>query len=343
MTRLNAVVVGAGLMGRWHADAARRAGASVTGVVDRDAGRARKLAHRVGGVPAFDDIGQALAAGKVDVVHVCTPLDSHLAVAVQAVGAGCHVLVEKPMVADTESADELFAAAAARGVVVCPVHQFLFQPGALQAVALLPAMGKLRHVEMEVASTGADPSAADRDDVALEILPHGLAFAARLCGTGIAAVDWDVVRVSAGEMAISAVVDETRLAIRISMRGRPPANRLRLVTDGGTIELDLFSGFAIVDRTSATRVMKIARPFYSAATLGVAASRNLLARAVRIETAYPGLRELVRRFYAAARGTEASPIPPAESRAVTELWSRLRHAIRPGRSALLSADFTHSR
>lgn len=344
---VHAVVIGAGLMGHWHAHAARRAGAAVVDIVDRDPARADALARRLGGARACASLGAALASGPaaaaVTVVHICTPLESHLSLATEALDGGGHVLVEKPLVADSESAEALYAIAAAHGRLVCPVHQFLFQPGAQRAAALRPALGTLRHLEMEVASTGADVSGHDRDDVALEILPHGLAFAARWCGPRIAACDWDLLRASPGELAVSTVVGATRVSIRISLHGRPPMNRLRLVGDGGTIELDLFNGFAVVDRSAATRLMKIARPLRSALALGVAASRNLVVRAAHAETAYPGLRELVRRFYAAIVGAGAPPIPVDESLAVTDVWSRLRRTLRTEPAALLSPVLTHPR
>lgn len=328
-------------MGRWHADAARRAGARVVAVVDRDAGRATALAARHRSARTFGSLDDALSGtsdgASTRVVHVCTPLASHVPVARAAIDAGCHVLVEKPLCEDSASADALFSAAAARRLVVCPVHQFLFQPGALRAAALLPTLGTLRHLEMEVASTGADAAGADRDTVALEILPHGLAFAVRLLGPSIASSGWEIMRASAGEMSIGTVHHETRVSLRISLRGRPPANRLRLVADEGTIELDLFSGFAVVDRTSASRIMKVVRPFRSATTLGAAAAGNLVRRALRAESAYPGLRELVRRFYSAALGKADAPIAADDARAVTAVWSRLRESLTSSAFPVLSA------
>lgn len=350
--RIEAFVVGAGLMGRWHAEAARRCGATVAGVVDRDVARAEALAARFPGARAVAGLGEAFGAPSgtpggspaLAVAHVCTPLESHLPIALDAIARGCHVLIEKPMVADAEAADRLHAAAASRGVIVVPVHQFLFQRGAARALSLLPALGPLRLIEMEIASTGAEGSSGARDAVALEILPHGLAFAARILGTRIAECEWAALRASPGEVTAMGVVGETRVSLRVSLHGRPPMNRLRLVTDGGTVDLDLFTGFAVVDRSLASRAMKLARPLRSALAQGAAASRELLHRALAAETAYPGLRELVRRFYASVRGTAATPIPVAETRAVTAAWARLRSLVSvAGSTAATPADLSPSR
>ena len=63
---------------------------------------------------------------------------------------------------------------------------------------------------------------------------------------------------------------------------------------------------------------KIVRPFSAAVRLFGTASMNLLGRAIRGETAYPGLQCLVQAFYAAARGTAPSPIPVEEAIAVAD-------------------------
>lgn len=341
--RMRAVVVGAGLMGRWHAAAARRVGAHVSAVVDRDTDRARGLARRHAGASVHADLSTVPAAAGLTVVHVCTSLDSHVPLALEALDAGYHVLVEKPEAPDNDSLDLVLRLAARRSLLVCPVHQFIFQRGLLRLTANLPSLGTLRHLEMEIASTGAEQSPSSRDDVALEILPHGLALAARLCGPGVGVASWAIERSSDGELAFGTSVGATRVSIRISMRGRPPANRLRLVADAGTVEADLFNGFAVWDRTGATRSMKLLRPLRSAMVLGAVAAANLVARVVRSETAYPGLRELVRQFYLAAAGEGTIPIPTEESRAVTAAWSKIRHSLTSRTPATLSADLSPTR
>lgn len=331
MSHPTVVIVGAGLMGRWHSHAARRAGAVVRAVVDSDTSRARSLAGAAGGASACARLEDALASGPVDVVHVCTPPPTHEALASAALEAGSHVLVEKPLAPDLAATRRLLARADASGRLLCPVHQFLFQAGTLWANAALPELGRLRLFEMRVCSAGAEGRPdAEHDAVALEILPHGLALAARCCPAPIASGEWRLRRAAAGELMVDSVVGGVAASIQVSMAGRPPVNQLQLVAEHGTIHADLFHGFAYVERGSRSRASKITRPFAVAMRHGAAATANLVRRTVRGEPAYPGLRELVSRFYAAVAGEAPNPIPAAETLAVAEVWGRLAASIGPG-------------
>ena len=285
------------------------------------------LARRFPGARAFERMDDALQAGPIDVVHMCTPLVSHVRLSLAALEAGCHVLVEKPFAEDLQSTNQLLTMAADRQRLLCPVHQFLFQRGALKAARELDSVGPLRHLEMAIASTGANVRPLSRDEVALEILPHALAFAARFCKAPIDMVSWECQRPAPGELTVAGTVGEVGVWARISMRGRPPSNELRLVAERGTIHLDLFHGFAIVDRSQSSKAMKIAGPFLSAGRTGAMAASNLLIRALLAETAYPGLRELVRRFYAAVTGNAPSPILPSETSAVMNVWDLIRRRL----------------
>src|SRR5438067_781469 len=88
---LETAIVGAGLMGRWHARAARRAGGRLRYVVDRDLRRASALKGASHGARAVTTIGAALADPAVGIVHVCTPSGTHAAPVASAIEAGCHV------------------------------------------------------------------------------------------------------------------------------------------------------------------------------------------------------------------------------------------------------------
>ncbi len=107
-------VVGCGLIGAKRCAAAE--GHEVAVVCDSDAGRAAALAARTG-ARAVADWREAVAA-DVDIVVVATPHDRLAAIALAAVEAGRHVLVEKPAGRSSAELRPIAAAAAARGVLV---------------------------------------------------------------------------------------------------------------------------------------------------------------------------------------------------------------------------------
>ncbi|WP_420113849.1 Gfo/Idh/MocA family protein [Pseudactinotalea sp.] len=110
-----ATVVGAGDISRVHLAALASIGVEVAAVVDLDLARAQERAASVGAVGS-SDLEAVLAAGDIDVVHVCTPHDQHLPVVVAALEAGVHVLVEKPLAHRLEDAERLAEAAASADV-----------------------------------------------------------------------------------------------------------------------------------------------------------------------------------------------------------------------------------
>jgi predicted dehydrogenase len=312
---VRAAVVGAGLMGRWHADAIQRAGGRVIAIVDADATRARQLASRLRERSAIaTDVGEALTQHAIDVVHVCTPVESHESVAGLAIEAGAHVLVEKPLASDAATVARLHAMAAEQGLLLCPVHQFLFQPGILLAERWLPTLGAVRHFEVVACSAGADgASDAQREVVARDILPHGLALARRLLGAASLTSEWSHAAGSPGELRATTSRGATSLSLVVSMHARPTENSLTLRCDGGTIRANLYHGFATLERGVPSRFEKLARPFTGASLVLAAAAANLARRTARGEPAYPGLRELVARFHLATTGASQPPVSASES------------------------------
>lgn len=109
-TTRTAAVVGAGDISRVHLTALAAIGVSVAAVVDHDLERATAAAAPLGATP-FTDVATMLASTDVDVVHVCTPHDQHLPVALAAIEAGRHVLQEKPLAHTLAAAEQLVEAA----------------------------------------------------------------------------------------------------------------------------------------------------------------------------------------------------------------------------------------
>ncbi len=317
-------------MGRWHADAIQRTGGRVVAIVDPDARRGEALANGLASRPAVvAALGRALREHAVEVVHVCTPLSTHQALVEEGLEAGVHMLVEKPLADDAATVERLHGLAVARGVLLCPVHQFVFQPGVLSAARALPSLGTVRQVDVLACSAGADDrSEEDREAVALDILPHGLALTRRLLGARLGAVSWRVGDGPPGELRATADVGDTSVMLAVSMRARPTENTLIIRCDLGTVRANLFHGYSTIERGIASRMDKISRPFVgSIATLG-AALHNLGARAARGEQAYPGLRELVMQFHHACASGAPSPISADESVDVARARDGIREARR---------------
>ncbi|OLM18629.1 MULTISPECIES: Gfo/Idh/MocA family oxidoreductase [unclassified Pseudonocardia] len=106
-----AAVIGCGDVAPVHLDAiAREAGIELVAVCDTDPVARAATAERHG-VPGYADHRTLLARARPDVVHVCTPHDQHVPVALDALDAGVHVLLEKPLAHTVDEAERLVAAA----------------------------------------------------------------------------------------------------------------------------------------------------------------------------------------------------------------------------------------
>lgn len=122
-------IVGLGWAARgFHLPALRQVpGAEVVGGFDALAEQRDSFAAETG-VPAFDDCARLLEETRPEAVIVATPPDSHADLCVQALGAGAHVVCEKPFVSDLEEADRVLGAAEAAGRQVAVNHEFRCKP-----------------------------------------------------------------------------------------------------------------------------------------------------------------------------------------------------------------------
>lgn len=142
----SALVVGAGSIGRRHARNLALLGCRVS-ACDRDPARMEELPPEV---RRFGSLDEALA-GRPELVAVCTPPASHVAIARRAVGCGAHVFVEKPVSHSEEGLDELEEEARRAGRVVQVGYNLRFHPGlrSLRAEMCAGAIGRVlwAHVE----------------------------------------------------------------------------------------------------------------------------------------------------------------------------------------------------
>lgn len=141
MSRLRIGLVGTGI-GSSHAAAYRSLPElfDLAVICDIDEARARSMANefQVGRVVTSLDALCALDA--IDVIDICTPPNLHIPQALQALAAGKHVIVEKPLAASLHDADRLIDAEAASDRRVMPIFQYRFGHG-LQKLKQLIAAG----------------------------------------------------------------------------------------------------------------------------------------------------------------------------------------------------------
>lgn len=102
-------VIGVGNMGHWHALQLWNGavpGAVLTAVCDIDPERMVAF----GGLSKYHDALSMIRSGEVDAVLIATPHYSHVPIGIDALRAGLHVLVEKPIAVDKSDAERLIAA-----------------------------------------------------------------------------------------------------------------------------------------------------------------------------------------------------------------------------------------
>ncbi len=318
--KIRAAIIGAGLMGYWHARAAEKVGGKIVGVFDVNKTQADSLAAKHSSAQSFDSLEKMLAETSPDALHVCTPTATHKNIAELAIKAGVNLLIEKPIVQTFEETVALYELASNHKVLLCPVHQFVFQDGVEKAKKMMPRIGRLVHLQANICSaggTGLDAQAVDT--IAADILPHPLSLMQTFLGDGFTAQDWDIVRPNNGELRVSGKARETSLGIFVSMNSRPTLNSFQIFGTDGTIHLNLFHGYSIIESGKTSRARKILQPFDFSWRNFVSAAVNLGRRSLKSEAAYPGLRRLVDKFYQAIKDGKPLPIMPAEAIAIAKI------------------------
>jgi predicted dehydrogenase/nucleoside-diphosphate-sugar epimerase len=318
-----------------HARAVGRAGGRLVALADPSQTARRSVLDITPDAAAFDSLGELLAGAAVDVVHVCTPPATHRAIAGQALQAGAHVYVEKPFAESSREAGELLEMAAARGLRVCAGHQLLFEPPTRTAVALLPALGRLAHVEsyfsFRTVRRGLGGRAPLRPDLQLlDILPHPvyllLHFLAaagthtpELAGLNVGERGTVHALVRAGDVTGSLVV---------TLEGRPVESYVRLSGTNGSVFADYVR--STVQRQigpGTSGIDKVLAPYRQASQLLWGTTAALSRRVLKRQRSYPGLAELFTAFYRAVQAGTAGPVSPESIMATTQIWEDVRAAL----------------
>ena len=145
-------IVGAGSIGTVHALAAKRAGVSVGGVWDLQLDRAKRLAGQVPGARATKGLDDLLQDDRIHGVVIATPNDSHCEIAIRAIEAGRHVLLEKPMATTLSECDHIVAALEKSKVKLQMgfVYRFAPAPRAVRETIDSGELGRIYHAKVSM-------------------------------------------------------------------------------------------------------------------------------------------------------------------------------------------------
>jgi predicted dehydrogenase/nucleoside-diphosphate-sugar epimerase len=284
----------------------------------------------------FASLEEALQTQKVDVVHVCSPPRTHAATTNQALRHGCHVYVEKPFTESAADAQRLVDLAASKGLQLCAGHQLLFERPALRALALLPAIGTVVHVESffsfrPVRRRPDGRAALPADEQLKDILPHPVYLLLRFLAD--AAPD-QATEVSAVEFGPGGTVHAllrrgaTTGTLTVTLNGRPIENYVRAVGTNGSLQADFVRG--TVQRLigpGSSGIDKVLSPFQIARQLSWGTFVALARRALGRQKSYPGLVEILEAFYGSVTGSGSPALTPSSLVETVRVCERINAGI----------------
>ena len=179
---IRAAVIGVGAMGRNHARVYQEIKeVELVAVADSDIVLAQEAARLRGG-QAYADYGAMLGEVKPDVVTVAVPTHVHYQVVLDALGAGCHVLVEKPIAATLEEGQRMIDRAAELDLLLVVGHIERYNPAVIELKRRLDA-GEIGHIfQIHTRRLGPFPARVRDVGVVVDLAPHDLDILRYLTG-----------------------------------------------------------------------------------------------------------------------------------------------------------------
>lgn len=152
MTNLRLAMIGAGEIARFTAASiAKASGVTLTAVADTHLERAQQLANRRGAAEVFTEPQALLDAQVSDAVYIAVPNRFHAELAISALTAGQHVLLEKPFAMNATEAADVVACAQRNDRVLMLGMNTRFDPRVQRARSLVAsgALGPLYHAKAQ--------------------------------------------------------------------------------------------------------------------------------------------------------------------------------------------------
>lgn len=337
---MRSALVGTGAIARQHLAAlARLPGVELVAVCDISRVSAEFAAERYRAAAWFTDQREMLAAARPDVVHVTTPVTSHYALASDALDAGAHVIVEKPITATDHELERLLERAEAAGLAVVEDYNYLFNPPVLELLELLDGggLGEVVHTDVTFCSHILEPGGAFTDPD----LPHPVAalpggaigdFVTHLAAVSHAVAgghrrvhaSWTSAGRSDGvatDLVALVEADRGTACLRFSTRARPQLFTLRVSGSALSATAPVFGGRLALEREPIWRQphRMLRRGVQAGRDAALTSLSGPLSRLSGSPGAYVGIGELIERTYEALRAGRPLPVSHEQVRAVNRL------------------------
>jgi len=164
MREIKVALVGCGFVANDHLRAWKKVReARVVAVSDLNENAVTKTAELWKIPHYYKSFSELIEQNEIDLVDICTPPQTHASLAVQAMKAGFHILLEKPMALDLKDAKKIAQCQKATGQKGGVIHNWLFEPTVLNATSLIEKgrLGEVISLEVEVLHTKYDHMVAN--------------------------------------------------------------------------------------------------------------------------------------------------------------------------------------
>jgi predicted dehydrogenase len=354
---LKIAIVGCGKIADAHVEEIRKIpSVQLCAVCDLEPIMSEQLAVRYAVPRWYSDTAKMLEAEAPDVLHITTPPQSHLTLTTQAVAAGCHVFLEKPVALCHADAQSIIAAAtsAQRKLTVnywprfeAPALELLhmYETGVLGALVHLESYtgydlqgeygmalmrdpehwvrrlpGKLFHNMMDHVLNKITPFLQDDQPLIQAIAWHGDSFAS--------------------ETASEDILDELRVVIRgahtsayatFSAHARPIGQTLRVYGTKNTAHVDFMARTLVLERKQSfpSALGRLFPPFLVAKDYLRQGLKNVNSFSHARFHYFDGMRRLLNEFYLSIENDTAPPIDYAEILRVSSMMDRIFEQVYP--------------
>jgi predicted dehydrogenase len=349
---MQVAVIGSGKISEEHLRfLVTRPDVRIAGICDLSEAIARFNAERHGVAAAFTDHARMLAEVRPDVVHVLTPPHSHLALVLDALEAGAHVIVEKPIARSLKEFETMWSAASQRRRHLVENHNYRFNEPVrrLEQLVAQGALGRVHEVEVRMALGIRDGRYGDQNlrhpshelpagviheflthlcYLALHFVPHGPdehdpAFdCVKACwsnhGGGVFKYD---------DLDAIALSGPVHVRIRFSCYTKPDCFSVTVRGSEGSASCDLFQPQLQLDirRGGPQQIAPMVNQVAGGMNLIQAGVRNFYDKVMQ-KTPYQGLYEFLRQTYDAFAAGAEPPVARADMARTLRLIDALLRA-----------------